>query len=209
MALGFDFGGGSTKSPYLKRQSQVYSNASGRPTESQPSSGATVGELGNTPYAGFLKALTQPIRYQDRSQQRWNVARGQIQTGNQAGMGALTKVLGGRGFRGGESGYADTAYAGETRAGSERLTRAASEIETSEADRAMQYSQLNLQRMGMGGGLALQGEEGALNREFGYYRSKLDAETEKYRPWWQALSTGGEYVGRFLGWIWSRSTGVV
>ena len=81
MPTGYDFGGGK-KSPYLKQQSQVYSNPSGRPTETQPGPGT--GELGNSPYAGFLKALTQPIRYEDRSQQRWNVARNQIQTGNQA-----------------------------------------------------------------------------------------------------------------------------
>jgi len=43
----------------------------------------------------------------------------------------------------------------------------------------------------MGGGLALRGEEGVLDREFGYYRSKLDAETAKYKPWWSAMATGG------------------
>jgi len=167
MALGFDFGGGS-KSPYLKRQSQVYSNASGRPQETQPNQGATVGELGNSPYAGFLKALTQPIRYEDRSQQRFNLARGQIQGAGQVEMGMLRKSLGGRGFRGGESGYADTAYARSARGTGERLTRASQEITESEANRAMQYDQLNLQRKGIGGGLALRGEEGVLNRELEY-----------------------------------------
>lgn len=189
MPLGFDFGGGE-KSPYLRRQSQVYSNASGRPQETQ-AGGAPVGELGNSPYAGFLKSLTQPIRYEDRSEQRYNLARGQIQGAGQVEMGMLRKSLGGRGFRGGESGYADTAYARSARGTGERLTRASQEIETSEANRAMQYSQLNLQRMGMGGGLALQGEEGVLNRELEYYRSKLGAETAKYIPWWQGMASGG------------------
>jgi len=106
-------------------------------------------------------------------------------------MEQLAGKLGGRGFRGGESGYADTAYAGEARAGAERLTRASQEIATSEADRAMQYSQLNLQRMGIGGGLALRGEEGVLGRELEYYRSKLGAETAKYAPWWQGMASGG------------------
>jgi len=50
---------------------------------------------------------------------------------------------------------------------------------------------MNLQRKLGGAGLALTGEEGALNRALEYYRTKLGAETAEWQPWWQGMASGG------------------
>ena len=201
MALGFDF---NEMSPYLKRKEQVYGRPGGRPVGTtgtitgqvqQPGAATPTGsgiqqEMGQSPYAGFLQGLTQPIDYQDRSQQRYNIARGFIQSGTRTAMEQAKTYMGGRGFRGGESGMADVALGRIATGGAERLSRAGLEISESEAARRQQYEQLELQRKLGGGQLALTGEEGALNRMMEYYRARLGAETAEYQPWWQGMATG-------------------
>ena len=201
MALGFDF---NEMSPYLKRKEQVYGRPGGRPVgttgaitgQVQESGAATptgsgiATEMGQSPYAGFLQQLTQPVDYQDRSQQRYNIARGYIQSGTRTAMEQAKTYMGGRGFRGGESGIADTALGKIATGGAERLSRASLEIGESEAAKRQQYEMMNLQRMLGGGQLALTGEEGALNRMMEYYRARLGAETAEYTPWWQGMAQG-------------------
>ena len=193
MALGFDF---NEMSPYQKRKEQVYGRPGGRPVGTTATSTVTPtgsgisGDMGQSPYAGFLASLAQPIDYQDRSQQRYNIARGQIQSGTRTAMEQAKTYMGGRGFRGGESGIADTALGRIATGGAERLTRATQEIGESESARRQQYEMMNLQRMMGGGQLALTGEEGALNRMMEYYRARLGAETAEYQPWWQGFSQG-------------------
>lgn len=191
MALGFDF---NEMSPYQKRREQVYTRPGGRPTGTTttptPTGSGISTDMGQSPYAGFLQQLTQPIDYQDRSQQRYNIARGYIQSGTRTAMEQAKTYMGGRGFRGGESGYADVPFARIATGGAERLSRAQAEIGESEAARRQQYEQLELQRKLGGGQLALTGEEGALNRMMEYYRARLGAETAEYQPWWSGMSVG-------------------
>lgn len=205
MALGFDFGDAS---PYIKRKEQVYGRPGGRPVGTgvtapgmitgqvqQPGTTTPTGsgiaqELGQSPYAGFLKSLTQPIDYQDRSQQRYNIARGQIQSGTRTALEQAKTYMGGKGFRGGESGIADTALGRIATGGAERLSRASLEISESEAAKRAEYDRLELQRKLGGGGLALRGEEGALDRMMRYYEARLGAETAEYQPWWAGIASG-------------------
>ena len=204
MALGFDF---SERSPYTRRKEEVYGRTGGRPvgttgaitgqvtpptatSTATPTGSGISTDMGQSPYAGFLSSLAQPIDYQDRSQQRYNIARGQIQSGTRTAMEQAKTYMGGRGFRGGESGIADTALGQIATGGAERLGRAGLEIGESEAARRHQYEQLDLQRKLSGGQLALTGEEGALNRMMEYYRSKLMAETAEYQPWWSGMASG-------------------
>ena len=199
MALGFDF---NETSPYLKRRDQIFGRPGGRPVgttgaitgqvprpgEATPTGSGIAQEMGQSPYAGFLQQLTQPIDYQDRSQQRYNIARGYIQSGTRTAMEQAKTYMGGRGFRAGEAGIADTALGRIATGGAERLSRAGLEIGESEAARRQQYEQLELQRKLGGGQLALTGEEGALNRMMEYYRSRLGAETAEYQPWWSGMA---------------------
>ena len=191
MALGFDF---EQASPYSRRKEQVYGRPGGRPTGTTttqtPTGSGIAEEMGQSPYAGFLQQLTQPIDYQDRSQQRYNIARGYIQSGTRTAMEQAKTYMGGRGFRGGESGIADTALGRIATGGAERLGRAQAEIGESEAARRGEYERMNLQRQLGGGQLALTGEEGALNRMMEYYRARLGAETAEYQPWWQGMAAG-------------------
>jgi len=201
MALGFDF---NEMSPYLKRKEQVYGKTGGRPVgttgaitgqvprpeAATPTGSGIAPEMGQSPYAGFLQGLTQPIGYEDRYQQRYNIARGQIQAGTRTALEQAKTYMGGRGFRGGEAGIADVPLARIATGGAERLSRAGLEIGESEAARRQQYEMMNLQRQLGGGQLALTGEEGALNRMMEYYRARLGAETAEWSPWWSGISQG-------------------
>ena len=207
MALGFDF---NEASPYLKRKEQAYGRPSGRPVGTtgtitgrvtEPGTPGTTGtatptgsgiatEMGQSPYAGFLKGLTKPIQYEDRTQQRFNIARGGIQSGTRTALEQASTYMGGKGFRGGESGIADTALGKIATGGAERLSRASLEIGESEAARRSEYEALDLQRKISGAGISLSGEEGALNRMMEYYKAKLSAETAEFQPWWQGLASG-------------------
>lgn len=213
MALGMDFGE-RKRSPYMERRDRTFRRTGGRPPDvgqGQPPGGTTTqgaaqaGEATTptgsgiqetqkqTPYAGFLKSLAQPIEYQDRSQQRFNLARGQIQAGTKMQMGQMEKYMGGKGFRGGESGIADTAMGRIARGGAERMGQVTGQIAESEAERGYGYAGLNLQRQLGGGQMALAGEEGALNRMMQYYGGQQQAEQRQWQPWWQGLSQGGGY----------------
>jgi len=208
MAFGYSF----EKSPFMARRDRVFSRRGGRPRNTLPGTiggGVTdpsqgyVGEqaehtqtqmeltASKSPYAKFLESLTKPIEYKSRAKERWNLARGQIQGATKLEAEQMKTYMGGKGFRGGESGIADTALGRVARGGSERLSEASRMIALSEADRAQQYEMMNLQRLLGGGQLALGGEEGAYNRLMDYYRNKLGGETGEWTPYWQGLTGGG------------------
>jgi len=200
MALGFDF---NEESPYEKRKNQVYGRTSGRPVgtpmarvkrpgedAATPTGSGIASEQAQTPYAEFLRSLTEPIEYESRYQPRYNIARGQIQSGTRTAMEQAKTYMGGRGFRGGESGIADAPLARIATGGAERLSRASLEIGESEAARRAEYERMELQRKMGGAQISLTGEEGALDRMMRYYEAKLGAETREWQRWWSGMATG-------------------
>ena len=209
MVMGMDFGEG--RSPYMERRDRTFGRRGGRPvgttgaiTGQVKRPGAKLGgetptgsgiqpTMGQTPYAGFLQELTKPIEYKGRAEERFRAARGQIQAGTKMEMGQMEKYMGGRGFRGGESGIADVAMGRVARGGAERLGQASQQIAESEAARAQGYAGLELQRKLGAGGLALTGEEGAMDRMMQYYGGRQVAERAEWTPWWQGMASGGGY----------------
>jgi len=203
MPLGFDF---NKRSPYEERKNRVYGRTSGRPIETPgqvtppgtitpfetatPTGSGIAPEQAQSPYAGFLKGLTEPIEYESRYQPRYNIARGQIQSGTRTAMEQAKTYMGGRGFRGGESGIADAPLARIATGGAERLSRASLEIGESEAARRAEYERMELQRKMGGAQISLTGEEGALDRMMRYYEARLGAETREWQPWWQGMAGG-------------------
>ena len=180
-------------SPHTKRKEQVYSKPGGRPvgtTAKTPTGSGIAPEMGQSPYAGFLKSLTEPLQYESRYQQRFNLARGGIQSATRTALEQAKTYMGGKGFRAGESGIADAPISAIATKGAERLTKAGLEIGESEAARRAEYDRMELQRKMGGGQLALTGEEGALNRMMEYYKAKLSAETAEWQPWWAGISGG-------------------
>ena len=209
---------GQAQSLWQKRQNQVYGRSGGRPvgttsrtilaplagqptqpntgTPSPPGSGIDP-NMAQSPYANFLQQLAQPIQYQDLSAQRLGLAREAIQGQTRTGLQQAQRYMGGRGFRGGESGIADTAFQNIIRGGQEQLSTATRQIEADEAARAQGYAGLNLQRMlggaqlGLGGQeLQLAGQEGALNRMMQMWQSMIGSQQGAWQPYWQGLSTG-------------------
>lgn len=208
--IGMDFGEG--RSPYMERRDRTFGRGGGRPIGTtgaitgkvkRPKGDMLGGEtptgsgiqptMGQTPYAGFLQSLTQPIEYKGRAEERYRTARGQIQAGTKTQMGQMEKYMGGRGFRGGESGIADVAMGRIARGGAERLSAASQQIAESEAGRAQGYAGLNLQRMLGAGGLALTGEEGAMDRLMQYYGGRQAGERAEWQPYWSGMAGGGGY----------------
>ena len=191
-------------SPHTKRKEQVYGRPGGRPvgttgaiTGQVPRPGAKTptgsgisNEMGQSPFAGFLKSLTEPLQYESRYQQRFNLARGGIQSATRTALEQAKTYMGGRGFRAGESGIADAPISAIATKGAERLSRAGLEIGESEAARRAEYDRMELQRKMGGAQIALSGEEGALNRMMEYYKTKLEAETREWTPWWAGISGG-------------------
>lgn len=201
-------------SPYMQRRNQVYSRPGGRPagstapltratppppttgTPAPPGSGIDP-NMAQSPYANFLQQLTQPIEYQSQQQQRYDLAREQIQRGTKLEAEQMRRYMGGRGFRAGESGLADTALGGVFRGGAERLSQASRAISQDEAARKAQYDQMNLQRMlgagqlGLGGEeLQLAGQEGALNRMMQMWQSMIQSQQGRFQPYWQTAAQG-------------------
>lgn len=87
---------------------------------------AWMGKLEATPEGGLTDEERQRI---------YNLNRRQIQGATNAAAGELERSLSGRGFRGGESGIADTALAGVHMAGAERLGQASTQLAMEEAKR--------------------------------------------------------------------------
>jgi len=161
-------------------------------TTSTPTSPELAG-MEKSPYSQFLAGLGQPIPFEGRYQQRYNIARGQIQGGTRTALEQMKTFMGGKGFRAGESGYADVPLERIATGGAERLSRAGLQIGESEAERKQAYDMMNLQRMIGGGQLGLAGEEGIQNRLLQYLALLSGTEQQRWQPYWGAA--GQTYAG--------------
>jgi len=104
----------------------------------------------------YMEQLKSPIRggavgmTGAESAAKYGLARRQIQGGTKAAMEQAKAAMGGRGFRAGESGIADTAMASIASQGAERLGAAATEQALAETQRIdqlrAQQAGLNVQR---------------------------------------------------------------
>lgn len=164
-----------------------------RPTTTEAPTSPALAGMEKSPFAGFLASLGRPIPFEGRHQQRFNIARGQIQSGTRTALEQMKTFMGGRGFRGGESGYADVPLERIATGGAERLSRAGLEIGESEAERKQAYDMMNLQRMVSGGQLGLAGEEGIQNRLLQYLALLSGTEQNRWQPYWGAV--GQTYAG--------------
>ena len=187
--------------------SELYKKPSGRPitapgtiTGQVPRPGAPTTPqapelegMKHSPYSGFMQMLSKQIPFEGRYQQRFNLARGGIQSGTRTALEQMKTFMGGRGFRGGESGYADVPLAQIATGGAERLSQAGLQIGESEAERKQAYDMMNLQRMIGGGQLGLAGEEGIQNRLLQYLALLSGTEQQRWQPYWGAA--GATYAG--------------
>jgi len=148
---------------------------------------ANVGNL-NT----WLGALEKPIEAglsTGDMQKQYNQLRNQIQGSWGTGAESLKGELGQRGFRVGESGMADTALAGLYSQGSKALSKGATDIYLSEADKSRELANMNLQRkLGAGGLITQQAQARASGAGARAAMAGLDWEKEKFEqtfPWEQ------------------------
>lgn len=145
--------------------------------------------LKHSPYSQFMQGLSRPIPYNNLQQQRYNIARGQIQGGTRTALEQMKTFMGGRGFRAGEAGIADAPLTGVATRGQELLSRASTEIATSEAERKQQIDMMNLQRMMGGAQLGLAGEEGIQNRLLQYLALLSGTEQQRWEPYWSGVTS--------------------
>lgn len=154
--------------------------------------------LNQSPSQTFISEMQQPIDIPTGLnapwyQQAFNRMRGQIQTGTRANLAQIQQFTGGRGFRTGESGMADTLIGREARAGSQRLAGASAGLAESQLERGfgqrLSLEQLNLQRRLGAGGLAMQGEESAMDRLMQQQQLRVQEELARWQPYW-AGATG-------------------
>jgi hypothetical protein len=160
--------------------------------------------INQSPYQNLIGELQDPINIETGLtapwyQQAFNRMRGQIQTGTKTNLEQMQKYTGGRGFRPGESGMADTLMGGVARQGAERLASGSGELAAHQLERGfgqkLSLEQLNLQRKLGGAGLALEGEEGALNRMMQMYGLQTQEELARWQPYWAGIS--GSYDNPF------------
>ncbi len=144
-----------------------------------------------TPYAGFLSELTRPVGtpYQSQFKERAGLLREYTQGAYSTAAEGVREKLGAKGIRPGESGIADTAIGRIQKAGAEELTRGYRGLASEEGRREQEFklgtAGLNLQRQLGGAGLALRGEEGAMQNLFQYYGGQQAAEAREWQPYWQ------------------------
>jgi hypothetical protein len=133
--------------------------ASGRSTVSGGTAGGVGGATGS-----WLKKLETPITAEiglsgDERQGIYNLARGQTQGATKTAMEQARSAMGGRGFRGGESGIADSALGQIAQQGQSSLNRFSQDIAHREAanrfSQNMALNQANLSRLGTGAQTAL------------------------------------------------------
>ncbi len=175
---------------FIKKQPQV--------------SNPTLAGMNQSPSQTFISEMAQPIEIESGLnapwyQQAFNRLRGNIQTGTKLNLAQMRKYTGGKGFRPGASGMADTLMAGVAREGSQRLTGAASglaEMQTREGfNQKLSVEQLNLQRRLGAGGLAMQGEESAMDRLMREQELRVQEELARWQPYWSQV--GSSYNNPF------------
>jgi hypothetical protein len=144
----------------------------------------------------WLSQLNVPIEERgvlsDAERQRmFNLARRQSAGAMGAGMETLKEQLGGRGFRVGESGAADTAMGKYILGSQEALSQQGTEIATDEAKRRAELAGLNIQRLTGAGGLqvqqnAVEAQKAAAGAQARLGQSQLEWEKNKFSqtfPW--------------------------
>jgi len=158
--------------------------------------------MNQSPYQGFLGAITgalgtRPGMNEEEIQREIQMRKRGIQRDVKLGSEQWKRYMGGKGFRGGESGIADVGYQQLFRAGQERAGQATQEVRSEAAQRRFQ-EQMQLGGLALGGGqLALTGEEGALNRLMQLYGMRQTGEMGRWQPYWSGMSNlyagGGGY----------------
>ena len=160
--------------------------------------------MNQSPSQTLISEMSSPITIESGLnapwyQQAFNRMRGNIQTGTKTNLAQMNKYTGGKGFRPGESGMADTLMAGVARQGSERLAGAASglaEFQTKEGfDQRLSVENLNLQRRLGAGGLAMRGEESAMDRLQREQELRVQEELARWQPYWSQV--GSSYNNPF------------
>jgi len=144
------------------------------------------------PLQDWLQRLETPIeagRSTGDLQKQYNLMRNQIQGATPAMAETLRAQLGGRGFRVGESGFADTPMAQMLTAGQRNLSEAASNIYLDEAKGAREMAGLNLQRLLGAGGLEVQSQAAGAQA----HAAKLAADTAAQRLAWEKEQWGQEF----------------
>jgi len=146
----------------------------------------------------FMKQLKQPITQgqiglgRGERENVYGLARRQIQGGTKTAMEQMRTSMGGRGFRAGESGIADTAMGTIASEGAERLGKFASEQAASEAMRRseekMGIAGLNVQRATGAGQIGASYAQAGAARASARYgaetaANRLDWEREKFKEY--------------------------
>lgn len=107
----------------------------------------------------------------------YNLARRQTQGATKTAGEQLQGAMGGKGFRGGESGIADTALAGIYNQGAERMGQMASQQSIAEVknrfDQSLATNRMDLDRLLGGGGISAQMAQAAASRAASAASSKL------------------------------------
>ena len=163
----------------------------------QPSN-PVLGGMAQSPFQDFLGMLTKRIniptgRTTKELQGIYNLGRTQIQGATQAGLGMARGFMGGRGFRGGESGLADTAMGQIIRGGQQNLAGLSAQTSIDEANRRFSeqstLAQLNLSRLLGGGQMALGGEQSAMDALLGLYGAQTGAQLSRWQPYWAGVTS--------------------
>ncbi|MBW1975266.1 MAG: hypothetical protein JRI45_06810 [Deltaproteobacteria bacterium] len=139
----------------------------------------------------YMEQLKSPLRTGlvglrgAERQNIYNLARRQIQGGARAEAEQMRTLMGGRGFRAGESGIADTAIQQALRAGTERLGALSGQLAAEEAQRRsqerLQLAGLNLQRMTGAGQIGAQFAQAGAQRA----AARMAQETALKRLGWE------------------------
>ena len=170
--------------------------APGTATDTTATNPALAG-MAQSPYQRFLGGLGKGMdlgagRTGAEEQDIFNRMRERIQ-----GMGKIqetqyTRGMGARGFREGESGIVGRGLSDIRTGTQERLSGAARDVAISSQEKAFgeraQQAQLNLQRMLGGGGMALQGEQSAMQNLLSMYGMMSGSEHQRWSPYWGGMS---------------------
>lgn len=178
-----------------------------RAKRSQTAEGTSAPDTKQTGY--WLGELSKPteqtpigLSEQERSS-IYGLGRTQIQGATRASAEAMKEFMGGKGFRAGESGIADTPIAGIMRGGQQQLGDFATSMAAQEAkDRfaqRFQLSQLDQQRLLGGAGIAGGLETANIGAQATLGAARAGAGAARY-----AAGLGAETAANRLGWEQER-----
>jgi len=169
------------------------------PGKKQPGGGASENRSGMKYWMQQMEApITADIGLSEQERQSiYNLARRQNQSATNAAAEEMLGAMGGRGFRAGDSGIADTAIGKIYGEGAERLGQVGTQTAIEEAkDRFAQNAQLanlNLQRLQGGGSLAAQLKQAQLaGAQLGLSRDQME---QQQRQWEDELGLKRDQFG--------------